>query len=229
MYRLTALGSHQAARAQGEMRKALFGVYQAQDATGWADERLIVDGNLLPYHTWNVRSILKRYVTAGYLERKRSRSRHHVPMVTLTEIGVGLLEKAAHKEGHPMEPATRPPRLDNAVHHLLVIESAMAEARRRKAGIRKIWGDEDLRSRQRKGKKAQGQHGALPDGRIVFEPLIGAPFEVDLEVLISKYTDVQIAEKYACLGPDAVFYATTSRLCLRVAGLVGKRPFLLGA
>lgn len=96
----------------------------------------------------------------------------------------------------------------------------------------RLLGDESLRSLSRGGRAiaAGSRDDALPDGRLFYRPAGegNTPSRVDLEILVSKYTDAQIRKKYDELGPSGtLFFAPTARLCQRVVALGYPRPRLI--
>lgn len=223
-----------AAGSEGELRRALLAVVgQADEGLGgWADERLIWKSDIIgPYHLWNIRSILKKWIGRGYLERRLSQTKGQVFMFTLEPKGRETLDQWSRRFGRTHPTPTRPPRLDSSVHHLLVVEASIREIAMRQARFLRLLGDEDLRSLTRKGRRMQAgvADQALADGRLrMMEPGALQPVWLDIEILISKYTDEAIKAKYKDLDPaTVVFYAPTEKLIGRVERLVGARPHLL--
>lgn len=233
LYRLSDQGRAWAPASEGEQRRVLLAVHQAcrDDQEGWAaEDDVVADEQLGRSHRWTLRSTLKRYVAHGVLERRRNRALGALSLVTLEAGGTDLLRELAARAGRPLQ-TTRPPRVDCAIHHLLVVEAGAREVARRGARFRRLWGDEDLRSRSRRGRvmRAGASDVSLPDGRLLMrEADAERDTWLDIEILISKYTSEGIQEKFRVLPKETtVYYAPTPRLVTRVERLTGVRPLLL--
>jgi hypothetical protein len=193
---------------------------------GWVDEDDLWR-DVFP--TWgarsDVRNRLKAMVADGLLEFRPLGPPRAVDLLCLTPPGVVELTRAYAQRGRVAPPTTRPPRLDQAQHHLLVVAATLLVLRQAEGRLLRLFGDEDLRSQARTGSRAH--EGRLADGRLAFSTPGRSRAEVDIEILTSKYDDETIREKHAGLRPETLFFAPGRRLCDRVEGLVGRRPYLL--
>lgn len=178
----------------------------------------------------NARWRLNELVRCGVLERERTRPRHFLTLVTLTRLGHAELVQRHAQMGREFPAPTRAPRTDQGVHHLLVVEAATRIMQRTRGDFIRLYGDESLRSASRKGRRMETGNDTepLPDGQLIYRSRDGQDRSVNIEILVSKYTDAQILRKYATLGPSGtLFFACTRRLCDRVHRVTGRRPILL--
>lgn len=178
----------------------------------------------------NARWRLHQLVKQGILKRERTRPRGQQTLLTLAPAGHKKLIERNQLRGLAYPTPTRPPRVDQSVHHLLVVEAAVRILDHTKGHFVRLYGDESLRSAARKGRQLRrgDQEEILPDGRLLYRTADGKRRKVDIEILVSKYTDTQILKKYESLAPaGTLFFACTPRLCDRTQRLVAHRPILL--
>lgn len=179
----------------------------------------------------HVRHRLKRLADDGLIDRRRTRPPRSTVVVSLGQLGRERLEQHYAKYGRKLPEPTRPPRLDQSIHHLLVVAASIQILQQAKGRLLRLLGDESLRSSARSGRtmEAGSSDVKLPDGRLTFRGRgAGDPTRIDIEILVSKYTNEQIQAKIDELGPTGtLFFAPTSRLCERTYDLTGVRPILL--
>lgn len=180
-------------------------------------------------HRRNVRRRLLRLEEEGLLAKRWLRPRGEADRITMTEQGLKMLDRAYTMRGVIPPRPTRPPRLDQTVHHLLVVLAATRIVSARSGRLLRLWGDEDIRSQQRSGQSSHSSsHGGLPDGRLLFRDADHQRKTVDIEIIDGKYTDKKIQEKWEDLRDGrVVFFATTPNVLHRCERLGVSRPRLL--
>lgn len=185
----------------------------------------------------HARHRLQPIIASGHLERRREAPPKTVTYYALTEAGHAARVKEYRTRWGVVPTATRTPRPDQAIHHLLAVSAGIdilrAEGRGRDVRFLDFAGDETLRSAARSGRiMVAGQTDEkLPDGRLWFTASTApAPLVADIEILVSKYSDAQITAKYEQLAPLGVlFFAPTRTLVDRVVALGFPAPRLIGA
>ena len=205
--------------------------------SGWVDERDIhaVAYSRTPDRHY-VRYELRRLTGKALFESRLLREPQFVPVVTLTPAGRRRAELEEARQGHTFSSLSDRPREDELVHHILVIETVLRILQRNGSHLGMLRTDVALRRRSRRGRRTRlgDRLNPLPDAELthfVDEPDRGAGFRNEtIEVVTSKYSDLEIKAKYrAAWAPTAVFAAPTRALCDRVERLVGRRPELLEA
>lgn len=176
-----------------------------------------------------VRHRVREMVKKGWVEEGTYPSSDGLTVVTLTPKGLEHLNHRRKRLGGEFIYSTRPPRPDQALHHLLTLEAAIRVLRMTRSRLIRFLGDEDLRSQSRKGRlmKAGAQDQKLPDGRLIYRLQSGRDMTADIELLTSKYTDQVIKTKYNELSERTLFFAPTQRLADRTERIVGRRPYVL--
>jgi len=230
---LTPEAKSQAARLDGDVAIAVQAVARASDVAidGWAVEKVVQSESA--WATWkrhHVRLRLREAVDAGLLERRWEGHHGRMMMVTLEPTGAAKLAEVQKRFGYRYVAPTRPPRLDAVIHHVLVVEASSWELSNRGAKFLRLLGDESLRSMSRKGRilAAGARDESLPDGRLrMQEPGRTTATWLDIEIIVSKYTDEMIQSKCTELDPlTTAFYVPTLRLQRRVERLTGLIPHL---
>lgn len=231
LYRLTDAGLTGLGESTGTHRRALLAIHgsASRSLDGWSDERTIWFASYPRVSAVRVaRAHLTQLVRSREAERRPTRQRHHVPAYSITDEGTAALRQSCEESGGAAtsDPfgtecpsPTRPPRPDQAIHHLLLVSAAASVLYDRRATLLLLRGDEDLRSQTRVGRTiVEGDSlGKLPDGRLQYlRPDRPGVETVDIEILIANYSDEQIASKYAVLAPGTLFFAPTADLCHRV-------------
>jgi hypothetical protein len=240
--RLTGRGLDRAAGSTGELHRVLRAVAECRlPVIGWADEGQVIPrafpGTDDPYYA---RYRLKAWAREGLIDRKMTRPAATVQMVTLADGGVRARLEWARAEGRTPSAPVRPPRMDHAIHHLLVISACQRILEERQGRFLRLLGDEDLRSREmlrrnRRSRAAGARRGSaprssegdrtLPDGWLFYAPASGGPpRSVLIEILIGKYTTDLIKEKYEKLPRRTRFFATSPGACLRAEAHRGAHP-----
>ncbi|HEX7071401.1 MAG TPA: hypothetical protein VF190_11370 [Rhodothermales bacterium] len=216
------------------MRRVLRALYAGgfHDVERWVEESPLAAAAFPGTEdVYYVRYRLKQLAAAGLLERCRSPELRGVLVASLSQAGENSLLAEYRRRGRATPRLTRPPRLDQSIHHLLVVAASINVLLAANARFTRLEGDEDLRSQSRQGRRltAGAADVAIPDGRLTYRvPGEAATRRADIEILVSKYTDEQIKKKYAELLPSGtLFFAPTRRLCDRVEALVGRRPVLI--
>lgn len=220
--------------ADGETRRVLNAI-RALGGLGsmlWVDERSLWEHAYPTYRKRShVRWRLKQFVEKGLLEHREETPPKRLLLIKLSDKGREYLLRSYQRRGSKPPPFVRPPRLDQAVHHLLVLESALRILAQSKHTFVLLLGDEELRSRSRMGRilAAGMQDEALPDGRLYYRHFATNQIDhIDIEILTSKYSDEQIRKKYAQLPHGrTLFFACGPRLCQRAKLLTGHTPILL--
>jgi hypothetical protein len=227
--------------ASPEGRRVLLAVarHAAASDDGWVDEDCLLPA-LYPHivKPKHARYKLRAHVAAALLEEIEYgvvplTLYEHVPVVevvTLAAAGATAVAEWYASKGYKAPPATRSPRPDQAVHHLLVVCASLAILREHTGRqLLQLWGDEDLRSQTRVGRVAQAgvAQAALPDGRLRFIDADGTPGTVDIEIIVSDYSDAKIVAKYTELAPGTRYFGPTPRVCERVSRLGYAMPDLL--
>ena len=182
-------------------------------------------------HARNIRNRIRSCVADGMLQEKPLKRPGWSDLVTLTEAGRKELRTVYLRKGRRTPVPTRPPRLDQSVHHLFVVLASLMILQEYGGRLIRLWGDEDLRSRSRRGASstAGGHAGGLADGLLHFVDGKGVKRKVLIEVLDSKYTDEKILQKWRELvTSDALFFATSRKLADRCEGLGLPRPYVIG-
>lgn len=217
----------------GEMKRVLESMEQYMAMTGEPNVpepwliRYVLSGYARPR---DARRKLNQMVLKGVLEQEQPRSRRRLTLVTLTKLGHDEIERWYAARGRRAPTPTRAPRIDQSVHHLLVVEAALRILTRTGGKFVRLYGDESLRSATRKSiqTEAGSTTEPLPDGRLIYREEGGKLRKIDIEILVGKYTDEQIVTKYKTLAPaGTLFFACTRRLCERARKLAGVRPLLL--
>lgn len=173
---------------------------------------------------------LEPHYLAGRLQKERRGPQGCREVYQLTPAGFERL-KAERKGKQALRPATRPPRIDQASHHLLTIETSIDLLEAYGAEFSRLLGDEDLRSRKRTGQAAGAdQGGTLADGKLWYlhpeEPRLRT---VMIEVISGKYSDDMMRGKVSGLrGDEVVFSAPTRAAQERCARVTGLRPQGIG-
>lgn len=232
LYRLTRLGRYEASNNSSQrIRHVLVTIEKhASEPDSWADEDDIWQEAFRTYSQRKaVRHRLRQMIQKGWIEEGLYPFFSGIAVVTLTPKGLEVLNRERQRRGREIIQPTRPPRLDQAVHHLLTLEAAIRVLRMTRSRLIRFWGDEDLRSHARKGRalKAQIQDEKLPDGRLFYQLKSGRNMTADIELLTSKYTDQVIKKKYKELSERTLFFALTERLAKRTERIVGRRPYVL--
>lgn len=234
LFRLTQRGERSAPHLNGWRRRVVIAIHKEGKAAheGWVTEDLIWSEALQGYsHRRNVRARLRKLVAEGGLETKETKPKNEIQLLTLSPSGEDFIKESYIKEGDSFSNFTRTPRVDHAIHHLLSVEATIVLLNATNGTLLQLKGDEDLRSESRRGRSlAKGEKDVkLPDGLLIYKEEGGAVREVELEILVSKYSDEQILEKYEEFDPSKVlFFAPTVALRERTKALTGFAPLLLG-
>lgn len=234
VYKLTKDGEALVASASGDMLDEAIALavrnHVMPGTGGWACLFDIWEEALPGWsHQRNVRHRVRRLVEADLLEEMETRPPRHLALLRVTDAGLALIRNEERTSRRPAINSTRPPRLDQAVHHLLVLLAAAQLADTRDLAVHSVWGDEELRSRTRRGREATpgSRFPALPDGRVTFVDEEGGRTEAAIEVIVSGYTDPQIRNKYDALPATTVYAVVSRNLADRIVGLGLPRPLLV--
>lgn len=233
MYRMTEQSRQAAATLGGWRRRVLVALHGAEDGytDRWVPEPAVFGDALSGYsNERDARARLTAMVKSDLLERTKSRPSRHLDLVTLAPRGEDHVAQQYRSKGRRAPLPTRSPRVDHSIHHLLVVEACAWILRDEGGRFVRLWGDEDLRSQARRGRRmsAGTTEESLPDGRLLYATRAGERRRIDIEIIVSKYTDEQIQAKYEELdGRRTLFFATSPALCERVLDLTGHRPLLL--
>lgn len=234
-YRCTPLGLQARLTAQGEVRRVIDTILALGDPEfNFLLAERVLWRNAYPSYSKrsHVRWRLKLLVEQGLIEHVEEAGRQHLDVITLSPEGHNYLTQIYQRRGEKPPPFVRAPRLDQSTHHLLVVESALRILARSGHKFVLLLGDEELRSRSRLGRTmlAGSRDETLPDGRLFYRDIsTGQIASIDIEILVSKYSDDQIRKKYSELPLNrTLFFACGSRLCKRAQALTGHRPILLG-
>src|SRR5690606_23454985 len=113
---------------------------------------------------------LRALVEGGLLDSESFPSGWHTKIVTLEEAGAKVLAAASRDTGAPPPHICPPPRLDQAGHHLLTVQTALLVLYRTTGRVIRFLGDESLRSESRRGQRSRRGRSTeqLPDGRLEF-------------------------------------------------------------
>lgn len=231
LYRLTDYGRYHAAQTRSRSeRRTLVAIEEASLTSGWADEDAIWIASYPGYKDRKaVRFRIRRMVTMGWIESRVYPTPNSTSFLVLTSKGLDRINRQrGQRGGNPMR-ATRTPREDQVVHHLLCVQAAIRILTLTGGKLLRLHGDEDLRSFSRTGRRLRSGSSdeKLPDGRLVLRLQDGSKRAADIEILTSKYTDEVILKKYDELSEATYFFAPTPALVERTEALVGRRPHLL--
>lgn len=232
-FRLTGEGVSSLQLTAGMTRAVLQAIQEgACPVAGGTPEAVVRES---AFQNWtdsrNARFRLRQLEREGLIRRIEWRRPGIALMATLSRDGRTELVRRHAERGRRPPVATRAPRLDQCLHHLYVVGAAARILRDHDGDLIRLWGDEDLRSQQRKGVRMSAgdvsQEG-IPDGRLRFRDGGGQRHSVDIEILDSKYTSAKIREKYSGLDSKrTLYFATTHALADRVESLGFPRPYLV--
>lgn len=228
--RLTEFGRFEAANSPNpNRRRILLAIAAAQGSTGWAEEADVRAGaypGIKDLHA--VRFRLRKLAAQGLVELQEYPTPRVTDVALLTSRGADILSRSCQRQGIPPVTPIRQPRPDQLAHHLLVVQAALLVLQTTRGTLVRFWGDEDLRSEARQGRKMRrGDDEKLPDGRLLFRLPNGFQQVAEFEILTSKYTDATILKKYDELAEGTIFASPTRRLVDRMESLTGYRPLLL--
>lgn len=231
LYRVTPLGQEALARAHPRVRTVLEAVMAMafEGGEGWA---ALPEIWRMAFPGWRterrVRARLTEFVRRGHLAHRMSRPRGRSLLLTLTRQGRDEALRRYLSRGHAAPLPARPPRQDQAIHHIWTVRAAMREAAARTGRIVRLAGDTELRSDARRGRRSKKKmrHLPLPDGRLELR-VNGSRADVPIEVLTVGYSDKMIRDKHKELPPMTVYYAASPRVVERTVALGLPRPVLL--
>ncbi|MDQ6828121.1 MAG: hypothetical protein M3081_04565, partial [Gemmatimonadota bacterium] len=238
LYRVSAAGRTQLDRCRHACECGLHAIDRAaiRRRRGWASVPAIIaegfSGSVARDH---IHRRLDAMVTRGLLVRRNLPSAGTVTLIVPTRAGEQEWSRLmTARAGRPIAALSRPPRHDQAIHHLLTVQAALMLLRTG-GRLLALLGDEALRSRTRRGVRFERgiRAGSLPDGRLYYLEGVGIDStkvrrSIDIEVLVSGYSDKAIRTKVANLPPTSTrFFVPTARLRDRVHDLTGVEPHVM--
>lgn len=231
-YRLTPMGEYEAANTNSvPTRRALVAIAKLSSGrTGWAGEDAVWTEAYPGYSDRHaVRHRLKKYHDEGLVEINAYPSPHVTHAISIRRGAFKKLNRALARRGTAPLDLVRVPRVDQTGHHLMTVQAALLILNSTDGTLVRFQGDEDLRSKSRKGRRIRAgtRDDSYPDGRMTFRDRDGTERRSDIEILTSKYTDQVICKKHEGLEAGTIFAAPTARLADRVETLTGRRPLIL--